>query len=350
MDHLIIPKKLYPGDKIAVVTPSWGGPGTFPYRYQVGKERLNRLFELEVIEMPSTLRDPEWIYHNPEARADDLMQAFLDPSIKGIFSSIGGDDSIRLLPYIDFETIRKNPKIFLGYSDSTVLHFACFKAGLSTFYGTSVMTGFAENVAMHDYTFTGIKRSLFSSEIMGKISQPMSGWTKEFLDWSAPVHQDIKRNLYPKENWKFIGYTKKIVQGRLIGGCIEVLQFINSTKIWPNIETWRNSILFLETSEEGMLPLNLKRFMRNLAAQGILERVAGILFSKPGGANILSSQFNEYDEAILSTFDEYKIPKVPIVTCMDFGHSDPMWVMPYGCLTEINPIEQTVSFLEATVT
>lgn len=102
MNKLILPKKLNFGDKIAVISTSWGGPGAFPYRYQIGKQRLESIFGLEVIETPHALCDPDWIYHNPGARADDLMQAFLDPTIKGIFSSIGGDDSIRLMPYISF--------------------------------------------------------------------------------------------------------------------------------------------------------------------------------------------------------------------------------------------------------
>ena len=91
------------------------------------------------------LRDPNWISRNPQARADDLMQAFADPSIKAIISMIGGDDSLRILPYIDLDVIRSNPKIFMGYSDTNVTHFACWKAGLSSFYGPSFMAGFAEN-------------------------------------------------------------------------------------------------------------------------------------------------------------------------------------------------------------
>ena len=319
------------------------------YRYQVGKERLESIFELEVVETPHALCDPEWVYNNPKARAEDLMQAFLDPTIKGIFSSIGGDDSIRILPYIDFEIIRQNPKVVLGYSDTTVMHFICLKAGLSTFYGTSVMTGFSENVKMHDYTITAIKRSLFITEPIGKIPLPVNGWTKEHLDWNEPTNQNIQRKMNPLSPWKFMGCTEKTVQGRLLGGCVEVLQFINGTELWPALGIWEDSILFLETSEEGMSPLHLKRFLRNIAAQGILAKIAGILFSKPGGAQVLSSQFNDYDEAILDVFEEYEIPKIPVVTNMDFGHSDPMWVIPYGCLAEINPFEQTVSLLEGMV-
>ena len=130
---MIKPKKLQAGDRVATVTLSWGGPGTFPHRYEAGKRQLEEEFRLTVVEMDHTLRDDEWLHRNPEARAQDLMEAFADPSIKAIISTIGGDDSIRLLPYLDLGIIRSNPKIYMGYSDTTVTHLACFAAGLVSF-------------------------------------------------------------------------------------------------------------------------------------------------------------------------------------------------------------------------
>ncbi len=136
---MIKPRKLQQGQTVAAVTLSWGGPGTFPHRYEVGKRQFEAEFGLRVVEMPHALRDPDWIARNPAARADDLMQAFADPSIAGIVSTIGGDDSIRLLRYLDLDVIRNNPKVFLGFSDTTVTHFAAYRAGLVSFYGPSFM-------------------------------------------------------------------------------------------------------------------------------------------------------------------------------------------------------------------
>ena len=107
-------------------------------------EHAQIAFGLIVVETTYALRDPEWISRNPQARADDLMRALADPTIKAIISMIGGEDSIRLLPYIDLNIIRTNPKIFMGYSDTTITHYICWKAGLSSFYGPSFMAGFAE--------------------------------------------------------------------------------------------------------------------------------------------------------------------------------------------------------------
>jgi len=146
--RMIKPRKLSTGDKIATVSPSWGGPSVFPHRYQEGIHQLQEEFELQVVEMPNTLRNEDWLSRTPQARAEDLMQAFADPSIKGIFATIAGDDSIRLLSFLDLNIIRNNPKVFLGYSDTTISHLVCYKAGLVSFYGPSIMAEFAENCGM----------------------------------------------------------------------------------------------------------------------------------------------------------------------------------------------------------
>jgi len=304
MKTLIKPSKLISGDTIAAISLSWGGAGLFPDRYAIGKNRLKEIFGLNVIETKHALRDPEWIYNNPQARAADLMDAFNNPDIKGIFSIIGGDDSIRLLPYIDYDVIRRNPKIFLGFSDTTVTHFICLKAGIATFYGPAILTAFAENVKMHQYTIDSLNKNIFTNDIIGVLPQNTEGWTAEFLDWGVTSNQKISRKLNPPDSWRFIQGDGK-VEGQLIGGCVEVLQFIIGTEIWPELSVWDNTILFLETSEEGMPPRQVEWFLRNLGAQKILQRISGLLFSKPGGHLINSGDFKKYDDCILKVLKEF---------------------------------------------
>jgi muramoyltetrapeptide carboxypeptidase LdcA involved in peptidoglycan recycling len=117
-----------------------GGPGTFPHRYQAGKRQLEGAFGVRVVETPHALRDAGWLSQNPKARADDLMEAFSDPSVHGIISTIGGDDSIRILRHLDLDVLRDHPKLFVGYSDSTVTHFACLAAELSSLYARTEWT------------------------------------------------------------------------------------------------------------------------------------------------------------------------------------------------------------------
>ncbi|PPE03586.1 LD-carboxypeptidase [Holospora curviuscula] len=200
-----------------------------------------------------------------------------------------------------------------------------------------------------DYTISSILKTLFSSEIIGAIPNNTEGWTIELLDWSDENNQSIRRSLNPPSGWHFIGENKHMCKGRLIGGCLEVMQFLNNTELWPDLSTWDRAVLFLETSEEGIKLFAVTRFMRNLAAQGIISRLSGILLSKPGGSYMTVGHFYEYDQALLKVFEEYKIPPIPIVTRMDFGHSDPMWILPYGVMVAINPGKNTVTILENSV-
>ena len=179
---MVKPRKLRPGCRVAAIALSWGGPGAFPLRYEAGKRQFEDEFQCKVVETRHALKDPDWLSRHPEARAEDLMAAFADPSIDGIISAIGGDDSIRILPYLDLEVIRKNPKVLMGYSDTTISLLACFRAGLVSFYGPEFMSQFAENGGMFPYMVESVRRTLFSSDPIGIVNQNAAGWTVEELD------------------------------------------------------------------------------------------------------------------------------------------------------------------------
>jgi muramoyltetrapeptide carboxypeptidase LdcA involved in peptidoglycan recycling len=343
---MIKPRKLIPGDKVATVTLSWGGPGTFPLRYHIGVQQLQDAFGLQVVEMPHTLKEDAWLARNPQSRADDLMQAFADPSIKGIFSTIGGDESIRLLPFVDLSIIRDNPKVFLGFSDTTISHLICYKAGLVSFYGPSIMLEFAENGGMFPYVKESVRKTLFSSEAVGEVKPSTEGWTVERRDWVDPDNQKIKRTLNPSTGWKYL-QGQGIHRGHLVGGCMDVFDWARGTEIFP--DDWQNAILFLETSEDALPPEYVARTLRVYAAMGILPKLAGILFARPGGEIPLET-FEEYDRAILQVVSEEQgLTGLPIITQMDFGHTGMMFVLPYGLQAEMDMDRQRFSILENAV-
>lgn len=345
---MLKPAILRTGDKIAAISLSWGGPHTYPHRYEAGKRQLSEAFAVEVVETRHALKPAEWLSKNPRARADDLMEAFSDPTVRGIFSTIGGDDSIRLLRHLDLSVIRQNPKVFLGYSDTTVTHFACLKAGVVSFYGPSIMAGFGENDGLFPYMVESVGRTLFSGDVIGKMRPNPDGWTAEYLDWKDPENQRRKRRLNVSDKWRFLQGTER-AEGPLIGGCLEVLEWLRGTRVWPDERQWDGAILFLETSEEGPPPDVVSRALRVYAAQGILQRLSGLLFGRPGG-RVPPADFQKYDRAIQEVVaGEEGLEELPVITRMDFGHTDPMMVLPYGVRACIDPAKQEFSILENAV-
>lgn len=344
---LIKPDALREGDRVAIVSPSWGGPSVFPARYETGKRRLKDVFGLELVEMPHTCAPAAWLHLNPKARADDLMQAFADPSIKGIFASIGGEDSIRLLPFLDFELMRQNPKVFMGYSDTTIMHFACLKAGISSFYGPSVMVEFAENGGMLPYVVESVRNSIFRTDKIGEIL-PAQEWTDEFLDWANPDNQNRKRNTRPAKGWEVIQGAGQTVSGPLIGGCIDVFGMAAGTALWPTPELWKGAMVFLETSEEAPPVPLFKRWLRNLGAMGIWSEAAAILLGRP--CHVPTEEISRYDTALMDIVtEEFGERNIPIMTQMDFGHTTPIFTLPYGAQAEIDFGRKSLKILEAGV-
>ena len=342
------PKMLASGDRIATVSPSWGGPGTFPQRYAAGKRQLETEFGVTVVEMAHTMADAGWISANPQARAQDLMAAFADPSIAGIFCTIGGEDSIRLLPYLDLEVIRANPKVFLGFSDTTSPHLACYAAGLTSFYGPSIMAGFAENGGMHRYTVDGVRRVLFNTEPPGLVPLNTEGWTDERLEWGDPTLQDQRRQMQPADAPRALQGTG-IAEGHLLGGCAEVLEMVKGTAWWPGLDAWRGAILFIETSEEAPPPGFFRWWLRNYAAQGILGVLSGIILARPDPKG--DPHYRDKLERVLTTvLAETGLSGLPVLSGLDFGHTQPMLTLPYGARARIDCATGRFSILEAGVT
>src|SRR3990167_4463082 len=132
--------KLKKGDKVAIVSPSFAAPGKWPKVYELGLKRLKEVFGLVPVEYPATKK----LGASTKERAQDLIAAFEDKDIKGIISTLGGNDQVTYIKKLPKEPFVKNPKPFFGYSDNT--HFANFLwlAGIPSFYGGALFTQFAE--------------------------------------------------------------------------------------------------------------------------------------------------------------------------------------------------------------
>lgn len=346
---LVRPPRLRAGDTLAAVSLSWGGPGTFPHRWEAGRRQLEETFGVRVVPTRHALRDAGWLRRNPKARADDLMEAFADPAVRGVVSTIGGDESIRILPHLDLGVLRAHAKVFCGYSDTTVTHLACYAAGLTSFYGPAVMAGFAENGGIDPYLADAVRRTMFTAEAPGEVRPNSGGWTVEWRDWADASAQERRRERRASSGWRWL-QGAGAARGRLVGGCAEVLAWMVGTPVWPPPEAFDGAVLFLETSEEAPAPLQLERWLRTFASMGILRRVGAILLGRPGGATLPEAEHAKYDEALLTVVrDEEGLTSLPLVAGMDFGHTDPFFVLPYGVLAEVDCDARRFSVVEPAV-
>lgn len=340
---MIKPEKLKKGDKIAVVSLSWGGLGDeeLIHKYYIAKERLEKDFGLEVIAMPHALKGSEFVYNHPELRAKDLMDAFKDSSIKGIFCAIGGDDSVRILPYIDYETIKNNPKIFMGYSDTTVSHFMLNKAELVSYYGPSIMCEFGEYVKMFDYTKEAVENILFKDTVNYEVKSS-EYWSNEFVPWKKENINHQKRLVKEEHGYEVLSGSG-ITKGVLLGGCIDVFPMILETEIWPKADLWKDKIMLIETSEEKMSPSYLLYYLRNLGAQGILNNIKGIIVGKPQDETF----YEEYKEVYLKIIKEFNCENLPIIYNVNIGHAFGTGLLPLGIEYELDLDNKTIKFLES---
>lgn len=329
---MIKPEMLKRGDKIAVVSLSWGALGDeqFIHKYYIAKERLENEFGLEVVTMPNALKGSKFLYEHPEARAQDLMDAFKDESIKGIFCAIGGDDTIRLLPYIDYDVIRNNPKVFMGYSDTTINHLMMNKAGVVSFYGPTIIVEFGEYVKMFDYTKEAVESILFNDCENYKI-ESSEVWSNDFIPWNENNINKEKKLLPEKHGYEVLQGSGKVT-GKVLGGCIDVFPMVVGTEIWPTKEEWRDKILLLETSEDKPSPDLVTWYLRNLGAQGIFDVIKGIIVGKPKD----EEYYDEYKEVYKKVMKEFHHEELPILYNINIGHAIPIGIMPLGADIEVD--------------
>ncbi|MDC3957431.1 LD-carboxypeptidase [Polyangium jinanense] len=340
----IRPRHLRPGDTVAVVSPSWGGPALFPHVFERGLAVLREDFGLRVREMPTARMTPAALQADPRARAADLHHAFADPEIAAIIASIGGEDSVRVLPYLDRELIRTNPKILMGFSDTTTLLTFANQLGLVTFHGPSVMAGFAQLRALPPACAAHLREMLFSAAPTYTY-RPYGAYIEGYLAWNDPANTGLVEPLRDDPGGFRRLQGTSPAMGRLFGGCIEVLELMKGTSFWPEPAFWTGRILLFETSEEVPPPARVGYFLRNYGMQGIFDRVAGIVFGRARGYT--PEQKRELEERIVSIVaGEFGRTDIPIVTNVDFGHTDPQLVMPLGVLAELDPAGPSLRLVE----
>jgi muramoyltetrapeptide carboxypeptidase len=317
---LIKPKRLSPGDTVGIVSPA---SATFEsVDVQIAKESLEAL-GLKVRLGPHMMERHGYLGGEDKARAADINTFFADKSVSAVYPIRGGWGSSRVLPYLDYEMIRRNPKILIGYSDITALLLAIHaKTGLVTFHGPIALGRW------DSWSVDIAKRVLFGGEA---------------LTYEPKRDLNPDRNSLTQIDNRVQTITAGKARGRLLGGNLTVLTTIVGS---PYLPDWDGAIFFTEDVEEQ--PYRIDRMLTQLKLAGALDRIKGFVFGTctkctPGegsyGGLTLEDIFN----------DHVKPLGIPAWQGAMIGHSGPQWTLPEGIPVEIDATAGTITALESGV-
>jgi muramoyltetrapeptide carboxypeptidase LdcA involved in peptidoglycan recycling len=206
------------------------------------------------------------------------------------------------------------------------------------------MTNFAEYVKINDYTLQMIRDTLFNPKPMLEIpSAPYWYDDEDEKIWWKEENINTLRQYHPEEIGYEIVQGSGIAEGELLGGCLDVFIELIGTPIWPKVNEWQGKIMFLETSEEDMSCDYLTWILRNLQAQGIFDVIKGILVGKPARRSKYEPYKDVYKKVVGK---EAGHPEIPIMFNVNFGHAEPIGIIPYGLKCRLDADNKTLTLLE----
>ncbi len=298
------PPRLRPGSLVGLVAPA--SPPSSPSSLRQGQRMLEDLgFR---VRLGRHLLDHHgYLAGQDRQRASDLNEMFADPALEAVFCVRGGYGSGRLIPWLDFEALGKNPKVILGYSDITALELAILKEiHLVTFYGPMVTTEMRAHFARDDR-----ERML---EVLTQVRVP-----RPIGAAAEGVHPAV---IHPG-----------VATGSLVGGCLSVLVSLMGTPYEPDLD---GAILFLEDVDEE--PYRLDRYLTQLRLSGKLHRTAGIALGqcvncehrKERSSFIRSLSLQEVLQDRLADLG------VPVLSGLGFGHGPRKATLPQGVQVELD--------------
>lgn len=314
---LIRPRRLQPGDTVALINPSSAVYERAPY--EIATETLQAL-GFKVKEAPN-LRARYGQFAGTDAqRAADVNAMFADPGVHGILALTGGSGGNRMLPLVDYALIRRNPKVLGGFSDLTALINAVHaKTGLVTFHAPVGVSEFNEFSVRH------LRGSVMDAEAM-LLANP----------------KDRDDVLVSKANRTHAIRGGK-ARGPLVGGNLAVLSAMAGSAYWPSFD---GAILFLEEINEFIYRCD--RMLSTLKLAGALDRLAGVVIGaftncNPGDGNYGTLTLDEM-------FDDYFKPlNVPVYSGASFGHIRRKFTLPVGLPVEMDADAGTIRFLQPAV-
>ena len=313
------PRRLQPGDTVGLITPATfvADPETL-----AKAERTIKHFGWRARWGKYVGKKSGYFGSPVNERLDDLHAMFRDPEIKAVFCVRGGYGSQHLLDRIDYDLIRRNPKIFAGYSDITALHLAIHKmTGLVTFHSPVPVSAFTE------YTQKHFTPALTAAKPLGALTNPPE-----------------QNKLRPEHTLRAIKPGK--ATGRLIGGNLTLISTLMGTPYEPDT---RGAILFLE--DVGEQPYRIDRMLTQLRLAGKLQQAAGIVFGECADCGP-----SEYKPFVAAGFSLGEVAdaifgdlNIPVLAGLTIGHTDDQLTLPLGVMATLDAEAGTLEVKEAGV-
>ncbi len=340
---LIRPRKAVAGDKVAVLSPSFAAPAVAPEVHEQAMRRLEELTGLVPVEYPTTRR----LGASTRDRAADLNAAFADPEIRAVLATIGGEDQITVVPHLDPDLVRADPKPFLGYSDNTNLLNWLWTHGVAGFYGGSTQVQLGPGPAADEVHATSLRAALLTGE---RVALTEPGESEDIgKDWQGPAALTEYGDREPTEPWTWAGPARSVT-GPTWGGCAEVVQWILTAGRFPaDPAVLDGGVLLLETPEERIPARELGWIMRALGERGLLAAVDAVLVARPPTSTFdvrptpdeRAARRAEQRDVAIETVRRYN-PDAVIVVGVPFGHTRPQWILPYGGEVTVDGASQTL--------
>ncbi len=310
----IIPNKLQKGDEVRIIAPARSLKIIGQDSRDCAKSRFEKMglkvtFGKHMATEEMDLMGSSSVQH----RVEDLMDAFKDKNVKAIFTIIGGANSNQILPYLDYEVIKQNPKIFCGFSDITALLNAIYaKTGLVTFHGPH----YSSLGCIHgaEYTLENLNKMLFEDQKNQIV--PSKEWSDDlwFIDQE-------KREFIKNEGWWVIRQGQ--AEGKIIGGNIGTFDLLLGSPYRPSFE--KDTILFIEDCyTSGGDAGAFDRHLQALMYQEDFKNVKALVIGRFQKASNVSREILEF------ILNKPKLQNMPIIANVDFGHTTPLITFPIG--------------------
>jgi muramoyltetrapeptide carboxypeptidase LdcA involved in peptidoglycan recycling len=263
------------------------------------------------------------------------MAAYADPSIRAVLATIGGDDQLTVLPYLDPAVVVADPKPFVGYSDNTNLLNWLWNLGVPSFHGGSTMVHLGRGAGVHPVSGGSLRAALITG---GDVDlHPVDEFAEDELDWADPAASTSAAPTVPAPGWSW-HRPERVVTAPVWGGNLEILHWNLAANRWIRpVDDYAGCVLLLETSEEMPSADEVFRMLRNAGERGLLRQFPAVLVGTAKAANLTvrppAEDRDRYRaaqrDAVLRALNTYH-DEAMVVFDVDLGHTDPQWVLPYG--------------------